>query len=89
MWVQPPEYWVILMVVNIPIFVVIGRVLFGSWADFGEALRFWITPDILSALRGEWGEDRIAEFKLLGLVMLAAITVAGEHVAFVKLGWVE
>ncbi|MBN1588664.1 MAG: hypothetical protein JW888_04040 [Pirellulales bacterium] len=38
--------------------------LFGDAEGFGECLRFWITPDIFSMVRGEWGEDLLAEIKL-------------------------
>ncbi len=40
------------------------RLLFEDWTDFGECVRFWLTPDLLSALRGEWAEDQWSEFRL-------------------------
>ncbi|CAM2009341.1 hypothetical protein [Acanthopleuribacter pedis] len=40
------------------------QILFGSWTDFKEALRYGITPDIISMFRGDFGEDLWAEFRL-------------------------
>ncbi len=40
------------------------RLLFAGWDDFGECIRFWLTPDWLSAVRGEWTEDQWSEMRL-------------------------
>ena len=48
---------------------VMFKPLFGDMDGFFEALRFWGTPDLLSASRGELGEDRSATFRL-GLWLL-------------------
>lgn len=55
---------IILIVANIPIYFGIGWLLFDDWYDFGDAIRFWLTPDLISLIRGEWGEDWWAEMKL-------------------------
>lgn len=39
--------------------------LFGDIDGFMEALHFWGTPDVVSAYRGELGEDRTSTFKLV------------------------
>lgn len=79
-------YWVILVALNIPVFVFIWRKLFGDFEDFLECVRFWLTPDWISALQGEWSEDFWAELKLFGYLILCAGAVLGEHVALLKLG---
>jgi hypothetical protein len=53
-----------LAVLNVPCYILLGKVLFGSWDDFLDAVRFWFTPEILSAFRGEFTDDLWAEFKL-------------------------
>lgn len=39
--------------------------LFGDIEGLMEALQFWVTPDAVSAYRGELSEDRGSTFKLL------------------------
>ncbi len=58
------EGWVALGVVNVPVYWGLGWVMFNSWDEFGEAVRFWITPDLFSAFRGEFAADWWAEIKL-------------------------
>lgn len=43
---------------------VLFRIFFDDLTDLVECLRFWVTPDIISAFRGEWAEDQWAETKL-------------------------
>ena len=40
------------------------RWFFGDREEFFECIRFWLTPDIISLFRGEWGDDWWAEWKL-------------------------
>lgn len=58
------EGWIVLGVVNVPVYWGLGWVMFNSWDEFGEAIRFWITPDLFSAFRGEFVNDWWAELKL-------------------------
>ncbi len=41
------------------------RVFFKGRDDFFDAIRLWMTPDIVSAFRGEWGEDMWSSTKLM------------------------
>jgi hypothetical protein len=47
------------------------RVFFPEPGDFGQSLRYWITPDIVSIFRGEWSDDQWASMKLLVYVGLS------------------
>lgn len=87
MWDQSATYWIILVAANIPVFVGAGWLCFGSWGEFWESLRFYLTPDIISAVRGELGDDWVAELKLAFFVGGCAALVLLEHVALHKLGW--
>jgi hypothetical protein len=40
------------------------RMFFKTHDDFFEAVRHCFTPDIISAFRGEWGQDQWNEMKL-------------------------
>ena len=55
---------VVLAVVNIPVHIVLAKLMFGGWEDFKEAVRFLFTPDIFSILTNEYIDDRWAEAKL-------------------------
>lgn len=70
--------WIILAIANIPVYVFIGYHLFGTWESFGEALRFWMKPDMWSAMDGEYFEDMVAELKLAALILLSLGAVVGE-----------
>jgi hypothetical protein len=61
---MPIWAWIALGVVNLPLYYFIGRFIFKGWDEFGEAIFFWLKPDIFSALSGELGADWWAEIKL-------------------------
>ena len=61
---------IVCLVVDIPLWILIGKVMFGDMATFLESIRFMLTPDILSMIRGEWTDDVMAETR--GYIFLAA-----------------
>jgi hypothetical protein len=70
---------VVFAMVDAPLIYLAYRVIFRDAEEFLESLRFWLTPDILSAFRGEFWEDWWAEMKLglfvaatAGLIMVEA-----------------
>ncbi|WP_223787041.1 hypothetical protein [Marinicella meishanensis] len=49
------------------------RWFFDDWQDLAENLRHWFTPEVISVMRGEWGDSLWAELRLfiwLGLGVL-------------------
>lgn len=69
----------ILIAVNLPVYIVLGRLFFGSWSGFLRVLRFWLTPNIISWFRGEYWQDVAAEL-LFGVYLLCcAGVVFGEY----------
>jgi hypothetical protein len=58
--------------VGVLLLVVFFKVFFHDWDDFGECVRYVMTPNWLSAFRGEWNEDQWAELKFLAYIALAA-----------------
>ncbi len=79
--------WIILVVVNIPVCWFLGWIVFRHWEDFWDCVKFWLTPDIISAFRGEWIEDQWAQTKLFLWVALCAAAVFGESMALAK--WLQ
>jgi len=66
--------FVVLLVVNVPLFMLLGKAVFGGWAGFIEALVFWVKPELWSAIQGEFWEDWWAEIKL-GFFAVACVTI--------------
>jgi hypothetical protein len=56
--------WLVMFAVNVPVYFLWGWVLFRTWADFWEAIVFWLKPDSWSWLDGEYWDDVYAEAKL-------------------------
>ncbi len=76
--------WLILIVLNVPVFIAIGWVLFSTWDEFFACVKFWLMPDIVSLFRGEWVEDWWAEFKLFVWAVFCAGCVWAEWWALTK-----
>ncbi len=74
----------VLGVLNIPVYILIGWVLFEDWWGFWESVKFWLTPDIISWFRGEYGEDMLSEMKLWYFVVLCVAAVGGEYLLIHK-----
>jgi hypothetical protein len=73
--------WIILMVANLPLYWLVGWVLFKDWDNFWDCIKFWLTPDIISLFRGEWIEDQWAQMKLFVWLALCAGAVLAEGLA--------
>ncbi|MDD5348887.1 MAG: hypothetical protein PHQ12_01630 [Chthoniobacteraceae bacterium] len=58
------------------------RVFFDDWGGFWECVRYYLTPDVISLFRGEWGADQWATMKL---GIYTALSVGSGYLAFVKL----
>jgi len=74
----------VLGVLNVPVYILIGRVLFENWSGFWESIKFWFTPDIISWFRGEHWEDAWAEVKLWYFVALCVVAVVVEYLLINK-----
>ena len=74
----------VLGVLNVPVYILIGRVLFEDWSGFWESVKFWLTPDIISWFRGEYWEDVWSEMKLWYFVVLCVAAVVVEHLLINK-----
>ena len=71
------KLWLLMFALNIPVYFIWGWILFRRWADFWEAIVFWLKPELWSLLDGEYWDDVWAEAKLaiwlllpIGLILL-------------------
>lgn len=69
-----------LAVINIPFFWILYWALFSDVDELVDAIKFWITPDLISAIRGEYASDIWAELKLFLLVGGCVALVGLEYV---------
>jgi hypothetical protein len=79
-------YWIILIAANIPVYIGIGWVLFGSWSSFSQE----IEDDHAERSWGIFDPDRedrdpLASLKVGGFLALCAAAVYLEHVGISKI----
>lgn len=74
-----PVRWTVLAIVNIPLYLGLGYVLFGDWQGFWDCVRYWFTPDWVSLFRGEYWEDCWSEAKLFLFAALCLLALYGEY----------
>jgi hypothetical protein len=55
---------VLIILLNLPVYVLWGWVLFRNWGAFWDAICFLFKPDCWSWVDGEYLDDFIAEIKL-------------------------
>ena len=70
---------VILLVVNVPLYLLLGKAFFGGWEGFLQSLVALVQPDIVSALSGSYEEKRIGRFTLLLFLVVCGATTAAEY----------
>jgi hypothetical protein len=80
-----PVLLIILIIINVPIYRFLSELIFGRNGGLSESISYWLTPDITSAFRGEWINDRWAETKLLVYAVVCVLCVAAEYTGLSKL----
>jgi uncharacterized membrane protein HdeD (DUF308 family) len=73
------SHLVVLGILNIPTYLLVGKLFFDDRADFFTCIRFWLTPDIISMFRGEWAEDWWGTMRLGIFAFLCGAIVYGEY----------
>ncbi len=69
---------VLIVALNVPVFVLWGWVLFRTWENLWEAIRFLFKPDSWSFIDGEYWDDWKAEFKLAVWVIIPILLIRLE-----------
>lgn len=70
---------IVLVILNIPLYWLLGKSFFGSWQGLMDALVAIVMPDIVSAASGKYEEHRIGRFTLLLYLLVCVSTVAAEY----------
>ncbi len=76
--------WLLLVLVNIPVYLGLGRIIFSDWDGFIEALRLWTSADWWLTLEKQWQLDRWSTAKLPVFVLACVALVVLEHLMFGK-----
>ena len=74
----------ILAVGNIPVYILIGKMLFEDWEEFKEAVGYLFTPNVFSYIFGELDEDFWATVKMFIFIVLCIFLWTGELVLITK-----
>jgi uncharacterized membrane protein len=75
-------HWFILVIINIPVYLALGRLIFEGWGGFLEALRLLASADWWLTLEKEWREDRWGTAKLPVFLVLCLALPVIEHLMF-------
>lgn len=71
---------ILVVVANVPLYWLMYRILFDDVDELADAIKFWFTPEIISAFRGEHVDDIWAELKLGALVVCSVGLVVLEYI---------
>ena len=74
--------WFILVLVNIPVFLALGRLIFGGWEDFLLIARHWTRADWYRNLQSQWQEEPWFTAKLPLFVGVCMLLVVLEYLMF-------
>ncbi|GAA0120811.1 MULTISPECIES: hypothetical protein [Clostridium] len=69
----------ILIVINIPIYKIIFKLIFNDMDELKESIKYHLTPDFFSLLRGEYFNDIRSQFKLSCFIISCGSLVALEY----------
>ena len=69
---------ILIVVLNAPVFVLWGWVLFRTWGDFRDAIYFLFKPELWSFIDGEYWADIIAEGKLAIWIIVPILLIRLE-----------
>lgn len=76
---------ILLLLVNIPLFLFIGRKMFGSWSYFRQCFRWIYIPDLFSTLTGKFTRDMRGEHEVWKLWLLCIIIYFLELILLMEL----
>jgi hypothetical protein len=75
---------IILAVANLPVYFIVGKVMFDDLDGAKEAFGFWFTPRWFEMLRGEGGDASWSNIKAFVWLLICGAAVATEYFALAK-----
>ena len=80
----PQKLITILALANIPVYLIVAKVMFDDLDGVKEAIGFWLSPRWLDLLRGEATDDSWANLKIFLWLLIDGAAVATEYFALAK-----
>ena len=80
----PQKLLIILAVANIPVYLIVAKVMFDDWDGVKEAAGYWLTPQWIAMLRGETTDYSWANLKIFLWLLIGGAAVATEYFALAK-----
>lgn len=74
-----------LLVVNIPIYKIIFRLVFKDVDDFNESVKYSFTPDIFSLIKRRFWKDQFGELKLSFFIFLVFMLILTEYIFIITI----
>ena len=53
---------IVLLILDLPLFILIGKLMYSGWDDFGSDFKWNLIPDIFSVFTGRFLRDKSGEF---------------------------
>ena len=75
-------HWFILAIINIPVYLALGKLIFKDWGSFLESVRLWSSADWWHSLEKQWRVDRWDTSRLPVFVLLCIAIPVLEHLMF-------
>lgn len=75
-------HWFILLIINIPVYLALGKLIFKDWGSFLESVRLWASADWWYSLEKQWHEDRWGTGQMPLFLLLCALLIVVEHLMF-------
>ncbi|NMO97025.1 hypothetical protein HII30_14760 [Paenibacillus lemnae] len=69
---------IMLMILNLPVYRFLYRLLFINRDDLNESIKYTFTPDIISLFRGRYIKDWIGETKLTFFLFICGLITVLE-----------
>ena len=82
-------HWFIIVLINIPVYLALGKLIFQDWSSFLEAVRLWSSADWWHSLEKQWREDRWGTSQLPLFLGLCLFLVVVEHLMVGKGGTIK
>jgi len=79
---------IVLIILNIPVYILFGKLFFKSRDDFGEAVAMILTPEIVAVFQGDFWNRWWVGSKMMMWLLLCFATVYFEYIKIGKItGW--
>jgi hypothetical protein len=77
----PQKLLIILAIANIPVYLIVGKIMFDDLDGVKEAAGYWLTPQWIEILRGEATDASWSNLKIFLWLLICGAAVVTEYIA--------